>query len=490
MRARSLLFLASAAAVVAGGCEDGPEQVFTPNAGNPLQQNGIDKGPAWVEPGDKQFANTSEDTDKEGRAVFCGEAEQSKLIEQMVVAPIIPDSKVGTLPLWGEGGVPLLADDLFGLPSEGKFCQPTATYSDALVWGPTNEIIVWINEDTRLVEGIMAYSSYLGAMKGKFKEGANDVEVVIQPRNKIRIGGAELDEYASRAEASGKPRAWLNTKNVTKIYRSLRETFFGDAPKPADFDCVEQALCDIIFTNSDETVPQDTFIDIQDTGIQLRMAPDGSILFVYAGPVKVAPFEVAGNLGFASGAKPDPRYDSVSLSGCNVGLNDNLTWKTFKQSCIDSERTMNRIAFNVSDSRDSVAVDFNGITLNFMRPKERGVLKDGEAPADDDKLYALTYTRSLSAKTNEFVAMDLAQRYKAKLQARLKQSLLAQCSAPPAPVPPGADDPCQHPFADYQLEIPDSLATEKQRIGELMYMSASGPASWIPAVIKGVQAKY
>ena len=49
-------------------------------------------------------------------------------------------------------------------------------------------------------------------------------------------------------------------------------------------------------TPNQETTPQDSFIIFEDSGIQLRMTPDGYVTFVYAEPVRVAPFEVSSEI--------------------------------------------------------------------------------------------------------------------------------------------------------------------------------------------------
>ena len=37
---------------------------------------------------------------------------------------------------------------------------------------------------------------------------------------------------------------------------------------------------------------QDTFILLEDSGIEIRLSPDGHVFFIYGRPVRVAPFEV------------------------------------------------------------------------------------------------------------------------------------------------------------------------------------------------------
>ena len=145
----------------------------------------------------------------------------------MVVAPIIPDVSVGTIPLLGEDGQPYLADDLLGTPEMGLYCDPTGEYADAFVWGPTQEVIVFFDRETRLVDAVIAYQSYLGAMTGTVSVEGESTVITIQPRERIKIGDLELTEYASSAERNQTANSFLNEGNVTKMYGMVRETFLA-----------------------------------------------------------------------------------------------------------------------------------------------------------------------------------------------------------------------------------------------------------------------
>ncbi len=289
--------------------------------------------------------------------------------------------------LWGDDGKQLRADDLVGLPEDGKFCDPTSVYSNAFTWGPTDEIIVFFNEETRLVEAMMAYQSYLGSMKGQVKIGNKAEDVVVKPRERIQIGGKELDQYTGRDQQGERTNSWLNDANITKICGMIRQQFFGSDPLPEGFNCVEAALCDVIYTAADESVPQDTFLDFQDSGVQLRFTPEGQVTFVYLQPVRIAQFEVAGGLTMGDAALA-PTYTSTSRDECVVGLNSDVTWQSFRSRCIDSERELSRANLDVYTQRDAVSVEFNGITYDFLRDTTKSdVFHNGEAPVDSDVLF-------------------------------------------------------------------------------------------------------
>jgi hypothetical protein len=462
-------------------CEDGPDQIFSPFEGDPKDQNGFQKDPdVFVQPGEKGFDDIA-GGDSVGSAQFCDETQRDELIQQMVVAPIIPDVSCGLIPLWGADGKPLLADDLVGLPANGKFCDPTGLYLDAFTWGPTDEVIVFFDPETRLVDGVIAYQQYLGTMEGDYTDANGaQVHVVVQPRERLEIGGVELDRYASRADAATLPTSWLNPVNVTNLYRMVRETFFGAQPFPADFDCVAEQLCDLIYTGINESIPQDTFIIIQDSGIQIRFTPEGHAIFVYLQPVRSAPFENGADLAFGPPNGTEMRFDWQSRlrQSCSLNL-DGLTWADFMSRCIASgdERALDRVNYNVDTSRDAVAVEFNGVDLYFLRnTRVRPVLKDGERPEPSDTLFSMGFSRSLAADVDEFRPMSIGTLYKERLEARLQASVAGDCAANPA----------IHPFCTYAVTVPFTT-NDPQRIGELLTDAGD---SWVPMVLAEVEALY
>lgn len=474
MQKRSLALII-AAGVAAAGCEDGPTQVYRPLDRDPPLRS----GDGWTEDGSRGFDGFT-GGDSAGRARFCDEAEATSLIADLVDEPLVPDVSAGRIPLWSPDGQPLHADALLGRPSDGKFCEPTETYSDAFVWGPTQELIVFFNEETRLIEGVMAYQSYLGSMRGSVRIGDTTEEIVVRPRERVTIGGVELDEYSSRAEAASRPRSWLNRQNVTRIYGMVRQTFFGDDPLPAGYDCIAEQRCDVIYTATDETVPQDTFVDLSDSGVQLRFTPDGHLIFVYLQPVRKADFELFGELSFGERGSSvvAPRFASESVDGCDVDLAGSMTWAQFREGCVTAERTLQRANYDVAGQRDSVSVQFDGMTLDFLRPSENGVFEDGERPADSDRLHSLSFTRSLPAVVPQFVPRTLGDDYLVRLRAHLAASL--------------SDDASEsHPFANFVIPPEPTLANDPQRIGELLFTPMGGaPTSWVPTVLARVRAAY
>ena len=173
---RRILAVLTAVGLVA--CEDGPEQIFTPNEGNTASQNGYEHFPDFFQEGVKDFDTSAGVGDSVERARFCDVKENDDQLKKMVVLPITPDVSLGGLPLWNPNGGPVHADDLIGRPEDGKFCDPTV-WSNALSWGPTNEIVAFINEETKLVESLMATGSYLGTIGGQvhgegWKQGGRD----------------------------------------------------------------------------------------------------------------------------------------------------------------------------------------------------------------------------------------------------------------------------------------------------------------------------
>jgi hypothetical protein len=464
------------------GCEDGPDKIFSPFEGDPKPQNGFQADPDVFVPGDEKGFGDSAAGDEVGRAQFCNEAEVTALVQEMVVAPIVPDVSVGLIPMWGADGKPLLADDLLGTREDGKFCNPTGIYSDAFTWGPTDEVIVFFDPETRLVDGLIAYEQYLGTMVGTYTDNGSQVEVVVKPRERLKIDGVELDIYASRLQAPTEPRSWLNPVNVTKLYKMVRETFFSASPAdfPADLDCVAEQLCDLIYTGSNEAIAQDTFILLQDSGIQIRFSPEGTAYFVYLQPVRSAPFENGGTIAFGAPNTTTMDFDFQSQlrANCSLNLDDRLSWMDFENRCIVSgdERALDRVNYNVDTARDAVAVEFNGIDLHFLRNTQTAPLfKDGERPQPTDTLYSVAFSRTNPAAIDEFRPLTLGNQYKARLEQRLKDSIIASITPPE-----------QHPFWNYSVTVPFTT-DEPQRIGELLTDEGD---SWIPQVIAEIEAAY
>lgn len=480
MRSRSTVTFAAAALLFAA-CEDGPKQIFEPNEGNPPTQNGYTPGAPFVTPGSKGFEETGGDS--QGRARFCDEAEATALVQTMVTQPLIPDVSVGGIPLWRPDGTPTHADDLLGRPEDGKFCDPWEVYLDAFTWGPDYEVIVLFNQQTRLVEGVIAYSSYLGTLEGSYTNDAQEqVPVVIKARERVTIAGQALTDYTSRADQASKPNAWLNHQNISKVYRMVRETFFAADPMPDGFDCVAAALCDIIYTSSNDSVPQDTAVVMQDSGVVLLFTPDGHVSYIELDPVRVAPFESNASWQFGDTTFA-PEFASASYGSCNFTLDEELSFAAFKSRCIEEDEFLARLNYDVHTQRDAVDVEFNGIYLSFLRPTTvRGVLRDGERPHDDDTLYGVTFTRSLNAPVAEFKPLTLAGLYKTKLEARI-QSYISDVGNGIAVV--------DNPLYSYSVSIPAELPDEPQRIGELTYVPAPEVTiSWIPEVLADVQATF
>ncbi len=505
---RSCAALAPCLALLAG-CEDGPEQQSFPLRVAP----GVERGPAssdvYVAGEIKGFDDGVTDDDV-GRAKFCASTEESALAQEMVVQPIVPDVSAGGLPLWSENGGPLYADDLLGARAEGKFCNPARTYSNAFAWGPTNDVVLIFNPETRLVEGVQVSQQYLGALSGSFTEGAAAVEVVAKPRERLRIAGSELAVYASRAQAANEPRSWLNPGNVTRLYRMVRETFFGAQPLEAGFDCVAAQVCDVLYSGANEDTPQVTAIALRDSGISMQFTPEGYMDVLSISPVRSAPFENGGSLSFgaAGGAQMLFGFESQFRPDCVLDVDSALSWGTFQSRCIASgdERALERVNYNVDTARDAVAVEFNGVSLSFLHDPAMPLLRDGERPQDSDALFSIGISRLMPAAVAEFRPLTLANLYKARLEARVRGSLLGAAAPPAAPDPaapappadPAAPDPApadpapadpalaNHPFASFTLEVPITL-DEPQRLTALLTPEGT---PWVPAVVAQVGALY
>jgi hypothetical protein len=444
------------------------------------------KSPSYTLPGQRGFDQMTEG-DSTGRARFCDEAEATQQVAKMIEEPIIPDVSIGGVPLWGEDGEPMIADDLLGTVTDGKLCDPGAKAANAFAYGPLNEIIIFFDSETRLVEAIQVNTAYRGVLTGKVEHDDVTDEVFIRMRDKVRIGGSgdqggyELTEYASSARQATRTNSWLNHHNVTLMYGMIRQTFFDGRELPPDYDCVAERRCDVIYASSDEESPQQTHVAFQDSGIEIVFSPEGQVLYVIGSPVRKATFELSGVVSLGDGATLAPILQSGSFDGCLVELGKNTTWADFRSSCIpdDGGRELARANYDVHGQRDAVSVEFDGVTLGFLRKtSEEPIFEDGESPSDNDKLYSLTYTRTFPAASVQFVAADLAVQYVARVQ----QSLAASLSP---------DAPPDHPFAALAIPVPPDLSTRPQRIGELEFIGESGePESYVAWVVQAVQDTY
>ena len=460
--------------LVVWACED------TASIESPVKIEEPPKAPSYTRPGQRSFDQMTEG-DSTGRARFCDEAEASAQVAKMVQEPIIPDKSVGGVPLWGEDGNPIVIDDLLGDPDENKFCDPSGMYANAFTFGPLNEIAVIFDEETRQVSDIQVNSAYRGTLTGDVKHGDQTEEVYIRTRDKIRIGNRELTEYASSAQQSARSNSWLNYSNITLLYGMIRQTFFEAEPLEDGYDCVAERRCDVIYNSSDEETPQQTLVVFQDSGVTLVFSPEGQVLAVVASPVRKASFELGGVVSLGQDAALAPIFQSAAMEGCVIDLAAGLSWKDFRSRCIpsDGERELARANYDVHGQRDGVSVEFDGVTLDFLRKTSmEAPFEDGESPKDDDLLYSLTYTRSLPATTLQFVAAELAADYAARLSAYLAASL-------------SPDAPPDHPFFGVEIPVPEDLSTRPQRIGEIETVGETGePESWVSAIVAAVQDLY
>ena len=544
MRRRTLVLLAglSTTTLVAGfGCEDGPEQVFSPNEGDPASQNGLDHPSLFTPAGTKNFDADEENLDNTGRGKFCTVAKNEALLQKMVKAPIIPNESIGGVPMWTPDSRPMHADELL---KDGAWCDPDI-YADGFVWGPLQEVIFLFDQETRLIVQELALTQYQGALAGEYTGLKADgsmgkIPVSLTLRNRISVDGEELDQYAARGEEADKPRAWVNPKNVNAMYRMVRETFFGDEPFPEDFDCANSKVCDVIFL-ADKL----TRIDLTDSGVIIVIQPEGQLTAMSTVPVRVAPFERETSVSLGAETTFAPEFRSVNRPECQISLTEAIDYGTFRERCIgsgeNSDKALQRAGFNVHGQRDGVDVEFNGATFTFKRDLTAAgakVLKDGERPADSDSLRGFSFSRNLSAPVAEFRPRTIAQLFKAKLEQRIREAVNvpaigggegpdAGAAADGGAVPvsdtgtsPGADAGAvpasdagampasdggavppdagivalAHPLLGWELTIPSDLlsdeADQPKPIDQLTYKRGSAQRDWVGDVVVKVRQAY
>ena len=526
MRCRSLALVAALGGLLAAGCEDGPKQVFSPNTGDPAAQNGLDHPTPYTPPGTKGFETDQTSRDDTGRGRFCTVEENEALIADLFDEPILPNDSIGKVPLWTVDNRPMPADELL---KDGKFCDPDI-YSNAFAWGPLYELVFLFDQETRLVDYVVARTQYRGKLEGTFtgthEDGtAGQIPVSVQLRKRALIDGKELDQFAARGEENDKPRAWVNPKNVTNIYKMVRETFFHDEPFAPDYDCVASGLCNVVYSGDNVTI-----VLLSDSGLALVFSLDGQVTEADIFPVRSAKFEQATTV--ALGADPDtyaPSFDSTSRSECKLSLPDALTYADFHTRCIGAdEKTLQRAGFSTHTQRDGSDVAFNGSTFTFKRDiTTQPVFGNAERPVDSDSLVGFQISRGLTAPLAEFKPRTLALAFKARLEQRMHEAVHQAAvgggdpdAAVPAPdaapvavdagvavpdggviAPPpatpdaggGAGGPV-HPFLAYELVVPPDLLTDAADqpapIDQLKYHARGSDRDWITDIVADIRNRY
>lgn len=547
MRWMRVLLSMSLAAGLLAGCEDGPAQVFQPVKGDSTDRNGNTADQPFTQPEATQPISVPECVPEElGEARFCCENEHEDVVQRLVQLPIVPDQSLGGVPLWSAEGPPTFADSLLGRPEDGKLCDPTV-YANALTWGPTNEIIAFINQETHLIEMIIATEQYLGTLEGTFP-GINrdtgeeeDIPVFIALRERLRIGEREFDQYVAAEDQEGATNAWLNHTNVTDLYRFIRINYYGDPPGdfPEGYDCVLDNVCSVIYTGQ-ASGPQVTVIYFNASGFYVAFSPEGHIVEVGIEPVLAAPFSGSQmTLGSGGGGEEIGAVaPTMTSEACTLELARGITFGQLKRDCLgaDADRALKRFVYGTYGQRDAVSVDFNGLSLAFQRKtSEKGVFRDGEKPGDDDVLFEIGVSRFLNAPVAEFKPRTLARKFKAKLEQRIREHVhVAAIGAggddggvgvdgggPPPDeadagvAPPdldGGDDPVEldagevqpipdagpvgppvadHPFLAWDLTIPAEIPDESAPMDVLTFNGPTGPSSnWIEAVTKQINDLY
>lgn len=445
------------------GCEDGPKQVFSPLDDNAIApvESGVDP---FVVDGERGYGEGEVSGQK--ATEFCSEAELTEFVASLTKKPIVPDASQTDaaaddtafgLPLWKEDGSPLNADDLLGDPEQDatKFCQPTTEYANAFAYGPLNDVIIFFNQETRLVEGIQLGQQYQGTLEAAGTVAGVDASFELRMGQKLRMNGEELNEYAGLGNQGERTRSWLNHGNLTLLHRALRQSFFGAEAAGEAYNCVAARTCSVIYTGNDDAIAQTTYAIFSDSGLIVVFSPTGEVLAVVLQAVRTAPFEIAGIVAMGDQTGFNPVVQSQSVSACAVDLANAPTWAEFKASCIDSDRTLARVNYNVWGQRDAVSVEFNGMTASFLRDvATEGVFRDGEAPKLNDRLFSFSFTRTLPFPVAQFVPADIVADYKTRLEASV-HGAVSKTASP------------THPLRNFTLNVPAGLSTDPAPLGEI-----------------------
>ena len=219
---------------------------------------------------------------------------------------------------------------------DGGFCDPNV-YLDALTWGPTNEIIALINQDTKIIDAILAQPGYKGSIEGTFAGYNPDTEewdaqlnIKIKLRERLEVAGQVLDQYTDAASQDSATNSWVNHKVVTNFYRFVRQNYFGAQPEDhqdPEFNCVQEGLCQVIYPGQGGGGgAQDTIVFLLDSGFALFFTPEGQIDLIYLLPVRFNPFESNAAFSMAPVDAPGMLNPTLSSDACSVSLNNQPTW--------------------------------------------------------------------------------------------------------------------------------------------------------------------
>lgn len=377
----------SAAALVALGlalalsaCEEGPEQIYTPNPPelDPAVLNG--HGASGVRaPGTQPFAYTTSGT-ASGTTKICEADELAKRWSKMVKQPIVPGVGAGGLDLRGKNWAGLTVDE-----AQQKLCQAYIYSSGMVYWGDNAELIAFHDTKNRLIDRLVTLTGYEGTIKAGDYEIANNKPITFK--------GKKLENADSDA-------------NIRKMNIAMLKAFKKSFKNPDQRDCVKANTCYVmdwytlkrfVFNDLDLDFAVEPEADkIDHIGVNLRRTFD-----LTKSDVK---FEMTP--APATGHPPMPVIAKDSSCKPTLGM----TWKHVTDHCMGTDPPEKALARPVW-SNEALLTDMGGLAFYLERPslKFDEIIPDDTKAKATDKIVAMYFNTTYEGK----FLVDRAQLYSA-----------------------------------------------------------------------------
>jgi len=365
-------YLVALAACLLAACEEGPEQIYTPNPPDTdfNRFNGW-KPQGFVNEGTQPFTSVSSGQ-KSGSVTLCQADELKVRWTKMVKEPVLPTVGAGGLNLKGKPEWSGLTVD----QAQQQLCQAYVYDTEIVYWGDNAELLAFFDSKTRLIDRLVTFTGYEGTLKAGPYEIAN---------NKPIMKDGKAFTTATSDDA-------IRAMNI-----ELLKAFRPEVKNPETRDCVAQATCYVMnwytlkrFVFNDVMLdfaiePEESKID--HIGINLKRSFDfgrGDVKF--QGPPTPT-----------VGLPPLPTIDANAIvSGCLPTLGQ--TWGHIQTKClgIDSE---NKALAQPVWSNEGLLADMGGLTVYLTRQLDVDKnIPDSAKPEAADAIIGLGFNSTYEGK--------------------------------------------------------------------------------------------
>ena len=350
MRRFICLILALGLAGLAGGCEEGPDQILKPlpDDFNPDKYNGIGSKD-FVNKGEQKFEWTTSG-EQAGTSKICEADELAKRWSAMVKKDVVPTRGAGGLDLRGQPEwAGLTVDD-----AQKSLCQ-AYVYSDGMVyWGDNAELIAFYDTKNRLIDRLVTLTGYEGTLSAGGYVIANNKSI----------------EKDGKAMADATDNATLRAMNTAFLKK-----FRPEVKNPEQRDCVAENTC---YVMDWYTLKRFVFNDVM---LDFALTPENRIDHIGVNLHRTFEFEKS-PMDFkatpmpATGLPPVPVIDDSK--GCKPTLG--VTWDHITKNCLGIDPEAKALIRPVW-SNEALLADMGGLGLYLQRDS----LKNDEILADTTK---------------------------------------------------------------------------------------------------------